>query len=35
MSRLSSLSEGKSVRFRFSGDRVEIVEEEKKEKGEA
>jgi energy-coupling factor transporter ATP-binding protein EcfA2 len=33
MSRLSPLSEGKSVRFRFSGDRVEIVEEEKKEKG--
>jgi hypothetical protein len=33
MSRLSPLSEGKSVKFRFSGDRVEIVEEEKKEKG--
>jgi hypothetical protein len=33
MSRLSPLSEGKSVRFRFVGDRVEIVEEEKKEKG--
>ena len=30
MSRLSPLSEGKSVKFRFSGDRVEIVEEEKK-----
>jgi ABC-type lipoprotein export system ATPase subunit len=35
MSRLSPLSEGKSVRFRFSGDKIEIVEEEKKEKGEA
>jgi hypothetical protein len=34
MSRLSPLSEGKSVKFRFAGDRVEIVEEEKKEKGE-
>jgi hypothetical protein len=33
MSRLSPLSEGKSVRFRFSGDKIEIIEEEKKEKG--
>jgi energy-coupling factor transporter ATP-binding protein EcfA2 len=33
MSRLSPLSEGKSVKFRFSGDKIEIVEEEKKEKG--
>jgi ABC-type hemin transport system ATPase subunit len=34
MSRLSPISEGKFVRFRFSGDRVEIVDEEKKNEGE-
>jgi hypothetical protein len=34
MSRLSPLSEGKSVKFRFAGDKVELVEEEvKKEHG--
>ena len=32
MSRLSPLSEGKSVKFKFAGDKIEIVEEEKKEK---
>jgi hypothetical protein len=30
MSRLSPLSEGKEVRFKFAGDRVEIVEEGEK-----
>ena len=33
MPRLSPLSEGKSAKFRFAGDKIEIVEEEKKEKG--
>jgi energy-coupling factor transporter ATP-binding protein EcfA2 len=33
MSRLSPTSEGKTVRFRFAGDRVELVEEEKKKEG--
>jgi hypothetical protein len=33
MSRLSPLSEGKSVKFRFVGDKVEIVEDEKKKEG--
>jgi hypothetical protein len=33
MSRLSPISEGKYVRFRFVGDKVDLVEEEKKEKG--
>jgi hypothetical protein len=32
MSRLSPISEGKSVRFRFVGDKIEVIEEEKKEK---
>jgi hypothetical protein len=33
MSRLSPISEGKSVRLRFVGDKVELVEEEKKKEG--
>ena len=33
MSRLSPISEGKSVRFRFLGDKIELVEEEKKKEG--